>query len=50
MSSTNAPRDSLSDYEFSFEAYLDYTTGIEVDVSLIGLPSMGPHSTDAHIQ
>ncbi|RSL49060.1 hypothetical protein CEP54_012626 [Fusarium duplospermum] len=31
MSGTTAPRDSLSDYEFSFEAYLDYTTGIEVD-------------------
>ena len=38
MSSTNGPRDSLSDYEFSFEAYLDYTTGIEVDVSLIRKP------------
>jgi hypothetical protein len=32
--SPNGTRDSLSDYEFSFETYLDYTSRIEIDVSL----------------
>jgi hypothetical protein len=32
--SPNGPRDSLSDYEFSFETYLDYKSRIEIDVSL----------------
>ncbi|KAI8664812.1 hypothetical protein NCS56_00915200 [Fusarium sp. Ph1] len=40
MSSTIAPRDSLSDYEFSFEAYLDYTTGIEVDSNPWSRPTL----------
>ncbi|KAF5022678.1 hypothetical protein F66182_5226 [Fusarium sp. NRRL 66182] len=30
-SNTNETRDSLSDYEFSFEAYLDYGSRIEID-------------------
>ncbi|KAH7246760.1 S-adenosyl-L-methionine-dependent methyltransferase [Fusarium tricinctum] len=29
--SPNGPRDSLSDYEFSFETYLDYKSRIEID-------------------
>uniref|UniRef100_A0A0D2YHU1 Methyltransferase n=1 Tax=Fusarium oxysporum (strain Fo5176) TaxID=660025 RepID=A0A0D2YHU1_FUSOF len=30
--SPNGPRDSLSDYEFSFETYLDYKSRIEIDL------------------
>lgn len=51
MTGTTGPRDSLSDYEFSFEAYLDYTRGIEVDVSHANLtlalipPMLTSHST-----
>ncbi|KAJ3453850.1 hypothetical protein MRS44_018482 [Fusarium solani] len=40
MSSTNGPRDSLSEYEFSFEAYLDYSTGIEVDSNPWSRPTL----------
>ncbi|KAM6505449.1 hypothetical protein FSOLCH5_013451 [Fusarium solani] len=40
MSSNTGPRDSLSDYEFSFEAYLDYTTGIEVDSNPWSRPTL----------
>ena len=36
-SSSTTPRDSLSDYKFSFESYLDYASKIEIDVSLEGV-------------
>ncbi|KAJ4319455.1 hypothetical protein N0V84_006358 [Fusarium piperis] len=40
MTGNTGPRDSLSDYEFSFEAYLDYTTGIEVDSNPWSRPTL----------